>query len=228
MSAFPTSAALLRALPFAAFVAVLALRATLPEPAPGSGAWSLGEALYGVQAGLAAVLLALFWRRYAELARPPRELQYLLVSVAVGLLVIVLWVNLTLPWMRLGEPATRFVPLAADGSLRWDLIALRSAGAALVVPLIEELFWRSLVMRSLDGRNFLEQAPAATSLFALAASSVVFALGHDLWLAGIVAGLAYGWLYMRTGNLWYPVIAHAVSNAALAAYVVHGRHWSFW
>jgi membrane protease YdiL (CAAX protease family) len=44
----------------------------------------------------------------------------------------------------------------------------------------------------------------------------------------VVAGVAYGWLYKHTGNLWYPVIAHAVSNAALAAYVVHGRHWSFW
>ncbi len=42
------------------------------------------------------------------------------------------------------------------------------------------------------------------------------------------AGLAYGWLYIRARNLWAPIVAHAVTNGALGAYVVTTGHWSFW
>ena len=56
----------------------------------------------------------------------------------------------------------------------------------------------------------------------------VFMLAHTLWLAAIVAGLAYAWLYRRTGRLWVPVIAHAVTNGALGVWVVATRQWSYW
>jgi hypothetical protein len=130
--------------------------------------------------------------------------------------------------MTLGASATRFEPVGSDSALRWDLIGVRMLGAVLVVPLVEELFWRSFVMRVLDRRDFVEQPPRLTSPFALIASSAVFALEHDLWLAGLIAGLAYGFLYRWTQNLWYPIAAHAFTNLLLAIWVVEGRRWEFW
>jgi len=228
-STFLPPAAWPRVVPFAAFLALLAIRGALPDDAPALlPDWTLSEALYAIQAGLAAALLLMYRRQFVELAVWPRVVSDWLLAVVTGVVVFVLWINLDASWMRLGEPVAGFVPLAADGSIRWDQVAVRIAGAALVVPLIEELFWRSFVMRSIDARDFLARAPAATSALALVGSSIVFALAHDLWLAGIAAGLAYGWLYMRTGNLWFPVAAHAVTNAALGVYVVYGGHWSFW
>ena len=53
-------------------------------------------------------------------------------------------------------------------------------------------------------------------------------LAHTLWLAAIVAGLAYAWLYRRTGSLWIAVIAHAVTNGALGVWVVTTGNWAFW
>ena len=44
----------------------------------------------------------------------------------------------------------------------------------------------------------------------------------------MIAGLAYAWLYVRTGTLWAPVIAHAVTNGALGAWVVATGRWQFW
>lgn len=222
--AIPVSDVWARALPFAAFIAVLAVRSFLPE-------WTLGfdaRWLYAVQAAVPALLLIALWPRFIELHSSPRSTAQWAVAVALGVAVLVIWINATDPWMRLGSPTTTFIPVSEDGSLRWDLIAIRLIGAAVVVPLIEELFWRSFVMRTLDRRDFLALPPAQTSRFALIASSAVFALEHDLWLAGFIAGLAYGWLYVRTQNLWYPVVAHGLTNLILGIWVVGGRHWQFW
>jgi uncharacterized protein len=214
---------LFRALPFAAFIGLLAARGVLDPD--GTMRW-----LYALQAGGAALLLAVWWQRYGELRERPRLREWAHAGLAVlaGLAVFGLWISLTAPWMRLGEPATTFVPLDAQGEPIWPLIAVRLAGAVLVVPVMEELFWRSLVMRWIDRRDFLAHPPAQASLYALVASSAVFALAHDLWLAGLIAGLVFGELYRRTGRIWHAILAHAVANLALGLWVVHQRAWGFW
>jgi len=57
------------------------------------------------------------------------------------------------------------------------------------VPVMEELFWRSYLMRWIDQHDFLALAPAAISLKAILVSGLVFGLAHHLWFAGILAGL---------------------------------------
>ena len=105
---------------------------------------------------------------------------------------------------------------------------MRTAGAVLVVPIMEELFWRSFLMRWIDKRNFLALAPHAASLTAMAASSAVFALAHDLWLCAFCAGMIYAQIYRRTENIWYAVLAHATTNALLAGWVVSRSAWVYW
>ena len=218
------SPAFVRSLPFVLFIVALAVRGAVDGHT--DTRW-----LYPLQAGASAIALALLWKHYSELRHDRRAAirpaQWLM-SVGVGLLVFVLWIVLTEPWMRMGEPVAAFVPVDADGRLQWGLIALRGCGAVLVVPLIEELFWRSFLMRWIDNRDFLALAPQQTSLYALLVSSAVFALGHDLWLAGLLAGLAFGALYRHTGRIWHAVAAHAVANLALAVWVVQQRAWGFW
>jgi hypothetical protein len=62
----------------------------------------------------------------------------------------------------------------------------------------------------------------------LLAASLVFGLEHDRWLVGALAGLAYGYLVVRTRDLWSAVIAHAVTNFLLACYVLATGSYSFW
>ena len=219
--------ALVRVAPFVFFMAVLALRGY----APTDGSWGFDARwLYALQAGGTALLLALWWREYGELARqawPTRRETAL--AVLVGGLVFALWVNLDAPWMTLSiGSAEPFVPRTADGGLDWPLIVVRIAGAALLVPVMEELFWRSFLMRWIQQPVFEAVAPAAVGLRAVVLSTFVFVLAHTLWLAAIVAGLAYAWLYIRTGKLWTAVIAHAVTNGALGVWVVLTGNWQFW
>lgn len=219
-------AALLRIIPFAAFMAVLALRGV----APADGSWGFDTRwLYGLNLVVVGGLLAYGWRDYGELSRQnlptPGEAA---VAAGVGLVVFGLWIVLTAPWMQIGEPAAAFRAVDAQGRLDWPLIAVRWLGATLLVPVMEELFWRSFVMRWIEQPIFEGVNPQRVGLKAIGLSTFAFMLVHTLWLGAIVAGLAFALLYRRSGKLWTAVIAHAVTNGALGVYVVTTGRWEFW
>jgi len=83
-------------------------------------------------------------------------------------------------------------------------------------------------MRWIQHPRFEAVDPRRVGLKAIVLSTFVFMLAHTMWLAAVIAGLAYAWLYVRTGTLWAPVIAHAVTNGALGAWVVATGRWQFW
>ncbi len=219
-------AAILRILPFAVFMLMLALRGALPadDSAGFDPRW-----VYGWTVALVGGLLLWFWREYGELAAQTaptaREAG---LGVAVGVLVFFLWISLDAPWMRLGEATAGFRPVDGDEQLIWPLIGVRWVGAALLVPVMEELFWRSFFMRWIQASPFEAVPPQRVGVKAIVLSTFVFMLAHTLWLGAIVAGLAYAWLYRRTGKLWVPVIAHAVTNGVLGGWVVLTGNWGFW
>ena len=119
-------------------------------------------------------------------------------------------------------------PTEASGTINWGLVIVRMLGAAAVVPIMEELFWRSLVLRWIERHEFQSVVPRDVGWRAFAITTALFALEHDRWLAGAIAGAAYNWLYMRTGNLWVPILAHLATNAALGLWVLHTHNWQFW
>jgi CAAX prenyl protease-like protein len=205
---------------------VLAIRGFVADASAIAGVDTRWLYLVQVVVPLAALLA---WRAsYRELAVLPRRARPVFISIGAGIGVFLLWITPVPGWMHLGASVASFVPVDAGGALRWDLIAARAFGAVLVVPLMEELFWRSFLMRWIEQRDFLSLAPASVSRFAVLASSLVFALAHELWLAGLVAGLVYAQLYRRLGNLWYAVLAHATTNLALGGWVVSQRAWPYW
>ena len=225
--ALPISrAALARTLPFAAFMGLLALRGSLPP----EGLFGLDPRwVYGLTVLVVGALLAWFWRAYGELvAQTLPSWSEAALAVLVGVLVFGLWINLDAPWMRLGEASAGFVPTDAQGALLWPLIAVRWVGASLLVPVMEELFWRSFLMRWVQSPQFESVLPQSVGVKAIVLSTFVFMLAHTLWLAAIIAGLAYAWLYVRTGKLWVPIIAHAVTNGVLGVWVVTTGKWAFW
>jgi uncharacterized protein len=222
----PSRSALARIAPFAVFMALLIARST----APADGAWGFDpQSLYGMSVVAAGAVLTVFWREYGELARQTLpDAREGLLAVAAGAVVFVLWINLDAPWMTIGAPSAPFKPLTAAGTIDWPQVAMRFAGAALLVPLMEELFWRSFLMRWLEQPVFQGVEPHRVGVRAMVLSTFVFTLAHTLWLAAAIAGLVYALLYVKTGKLWVPVIAHAVTNGALGMWVVMTGHWQFW
>lgn len=183
--------------------------------------------LYGVKVGLVAYLLWILRKHYVELGGLS-SLGYKswLSAISIGVLVFVAWINLDAPWMLLGEPSQGFNP--GQGAEACLLMVTRIVGAALVVPLMEELFWRSFLMRWIQNQDFLKVEPAHVGAVALLVSSILFAIEHSLWFAGLIAGLAYGLLYIRSRTIWMPIIAHAVTNGVLGVWIIYTGNWHYW
>jgi exosortase E/protease (VPEID-CTERM system) len=112
---------------------------------------------------------------------------------------------------------------------QWGWLACRVLGAVATVPLAEELAYRGYLMRRLQGAEFDHVAYSRVGWPALAASSVVFGMMHgSMWIPGVIAGLAYGLLARRSGTLGESVLAHATTNALIAACVLSFGDWRLW
>ena len=216
------SPALARVAPFALFLAFLAFQ-PLIEPRL-DGRW------IAVGRGLAvAALLAVLWRHYVELRdAPPAPAREWLIAIAAGIAVFLAWITFDTGWAAFETRGPGFVPLNPDGSLDVALVGLRLFGLVLVVPVMEELFWRSFLMRWIAKRDFLAADPARVGAAALLISSALFALEHALWFAGLLAGLAYAWVYMRSRNLRLPIASHAITNGLLGVWILATQNWRYW
>lgn len=161
-----------------------------------------------------------------------------LASVLVGLAVFVIWIapDLIAPWWRhtvlFDNPLVPRLAATTPPVSRHDPMFLffRIAVSVVAVPILEELFWRGWLMRWLiDSRDF-ERVPLGTfAPFAFWVTALLFASEHGaFWDVGLLAGIIYNWWMVRTRNLCDCIVAHAVTNGVLAAYVVLAGQWQYW
>jgi CAAX prenyl protease-like protein len=92
----------------------------------------------------------------------------------------------------------------------------------------EEFFWRGFFLRWFQARAFLGVDPRRIGAAAFWIVVALFAVEHSRWLAGALAGAAYGWFYVRTGDLRATAAAHAVTNLLLGLYVLAFGAYRFW
>jgi CAAX prenyl protease-like protein len=219
---FISGPAFARVVPFAVFMLFVAVQPLVEARL--DARW-----LVAVRGVAAAALLALFWRGYVELRSAPRAAWWdWPLAIVAGWWVFAVWIALDSGWARAGAIAPGFDPRRGDGSLVWGLGALRVFGIALVVPVMEELFWRSFLMRRIDARDFLARDPRAVTVVAFGLSCALFASEHAQWLAGLIAGGVYGALYLRSRNLWIPIVSHATTNGTLALWILATGNWQLW
>ena len=114
---------------------------------------------------------------------------------------------------------------------RTNLVVLvsRAVRAVVLVPVIEELFWRGWLMRWLINTDF-KQVPLGTySALSFWVTALLFASEHGpYWEVGLLAGIAYNWWVMRTRRLSDCILAHAVTNGVLSAFVILTGRWQYW
>ncbi len=221
------SPAFRRVLPFFLYLLFLILEtALLSWPFGGLEGIDL-RWLYAVKVSVVAAALLYFWNGYAEVNGVRLSMREGWIALWVGGIVFVAWIHLDGGWATLGQ-SKGYDPRDADGRIIWLMAFIRLLGASVVVPVMEEIFWRSFVMRWIQRQDFLQLEPHLTGFNALLISSALFAIEHHQWAAGVMAGLAYGWLYVRTGNLWTAIIAHGVTNFLLGVWVLYTGQWQFW
>jgi CAAX prenyl protease-like protein len=198
---------------------------------PRAGAWY--PVVYTAKLLAVAVVLAFFWRRFDELRAAP-NFRAIALGVLVGLVVFVEWAwmesrELVPPLPLTGKRAeyNPFDAIASD-SARTAFIGVRLFGMALLVPVMEELLWRSWLLRLVVREDF-KRVPIGTFTWASCLISAgVFALTHPEWLSAFLCGLAYNFVLYRTKNLWACIVAHATTNLALGVYVLTTGTWKLW
>ena len=147
-------------------------------------------------------------------------------SVLIGLAVAALWI-LVAPAQATPE-TTALVKWLKDGPAFDEALWLvaRAVGFILLVPLVEELAFRGYLHRVI-AHGSIENAPeAAFSWRAFLISSLLFGALHGRWWEGAIAGALFALAMYRSGRLSNAVIAHAVANGAIFAYVLATGHWA--
>jgi hypothetical protein len=101
--------------------------------------------------------------------------------------------------------------------------------AVVLVPIIEELFWRAWLMRWLISPRFEQIKLGAYAPLSFWATAILFASEHGpYWDVGLITGIIYNWWMVRTRSLGDCILVHAVTNACLCGYVVATKHWEYW
>lgn len=170
-----------------------------------------------------AALLLYFWRRrataderaYSRQAAQRRSTWTRVALVGAGVFLVSTLVT------RLGQ-SLGISPNPSNLPLIKDVLATHpvflSLFAVVLAPAYEELLFR----RVLFGRLWAAGWPWLGAVL----SSLAFALAHELpgangnpplatlllWTIYAGMGLAFAWLYRRTGTLWAPIAAHMLNN----------------
>lgn len=226
------TALLSRALPFALFMAFIGVEEGARMMAA-AGWINLPRTalcyLYPFKALSVALLLYLYRHEYGEftLKDLTRDKSWAWVIV-IGLATCVLWIFMDWTVTVAGGPAGFDPTLLPAGPVRIVMTLFRVAGAVLVVPLMEELFWRSFLLRYLIHADFEGVALGSFTWTSFLVTAVLFGLEHHLFLAGVAAGAIYSLILYKTRSIVHCVLAHAVTNLSLAGYVLVASKWQFW
>lgn len=158
-------------------------------------------------------------------------------SILVGIAVFAIWVapDLLFPGWRSHWLFQNSITGGIKTSLPTDAYSdtfslwMRSLRAVLIVPIVEELFWRGWLMRWIINPKFEDVKLGAYTAASFWGVAVLFALEHGpYWEVGFLAGAIYnGWM-VRTKSLADLILAHAVTNACLCLFVVLTGRWEYW
>jgi len=126
----------------------------------------------------------------------------------------------------LGTPGNQINARMSASPLFLTFRVLRSV---LIVPVVEELFWRGWLMRWLIDRNFESVPLGAYTRGSFWITALLFAVEHgSFWEVGLMAGVIYGLWIIRAKRLGDCILAHAVTNGCLSAYVIATGAWRYW
>ena len=212
------SAILVRVVPFAVFAALTIFQGRFGEE---SQYW-----IYALKTAIGAVML---WQVRHSIKEMKWGFSWEAVAVGVG--VCAVWIGLDGYYPMIAERCGNYNPVSTYGAgsaMAMIFIGVRVIGSSLIVPPLEEVFYRSFIYRYLIKANFLEVPLNRLHWRSFLIAGVIFGLGHYEWLPGILCAFAYQWLVIRKNRLGDAITAHAITNFLLAIWVVVHRAYYFW
>lgn len=159
-------------------------------------------------------------------------------SLAIGVVVFFIWIgpDALIPGYRqswlFSNAITQFgAPGPSAPGSEMDVLAIifRVIRAVVLVPIIEELFWRAWALRWIADPDFEKMPLGSYTRMSFFLVALLFAAEHGVyWEVGLVCGLIYNWWMGKTRSLGDLIFTHAVTNGCLCAYVLIARKWEYW
>jgi CAAX prenyl protease-like protein len=216
-------------LPMLAYVLLTQAEAYIPEDRQET--WY--PIAYGAKAAIVALVMVTVGRSaWADLRKTPAVGGWIL-AVALGLVVTAVWVGIDglypeLPWLGGGEREGFDPNVLGPGGMA-AFVAVRLFGLVILVPVFEELFWRSFLMRVvIDPDDFRRVPIGKVTPLAVAITSIGFMLVHPEWLPALLTGLAWAGLLALTRSVSACALSHAVANLSLGIYILATGSYHFW
>lgn len=213
-------------LPMAAFLGLLALGGALRKI--GGTFWldSPEYWIYPAQTVICGALLLWFWREYEF-----RAARRIVFAAAIALLVFALWIA-PQEFLGFAPRLVGFNPETVSGqpAASWTTIIFRFLRLVVIVPLVEEIFWRGFLLRYFVSEKFHLVPFGTFSWLSFAVVTVGFGFAHKRtdWIAALIAGAAYNFVAYRTKSLTSCVLAHAITNLLLGLWIMKTGQWGFW
>lgn len=216
---------LARVLPFAVFLVLTAFQGSF---GPESHFW-----VYLAKCVVGGWLVWVTWPLVSEM-----RWAVSLEALFAGILVFILWVAMDSLYPKFSASDDSWnlhKHFGSASAMFWVFAGVRIAGSTLLVPLLEEVFYRSFLYRYILAPNWLFTAHNRFNARAFLVTSIVFGLTHQHWLAGIACGMIYQLLVIRTNRIGDAITAHAITNLLLGLWVItqgfdflKEPQWHFW
>lgn len=225
-----------RVLPFALFLLLTGLQGKL---FPGSEYW-----IYAAKGVLAGAILWSWRGRILEM-RWACSWE----AIVVGLGIAGLWIGLDgripsldriwgwgrnlvvgtpIPAIESDKPWNPVAYFSGNSALGWGFVGVRFFIRSIVVPPLEEVFYRSFFYRFIAQSNFMAMPLGTWNLTAFVVTVAAFGLAHPgQWLAGIFCGAAFQWLTLRKKRLGDAMTAHAITNFGVGVWAISTGNWQF-
>ena len=200
----------------------------------GRAFWAFSKPQYWVHPAQVLVCGALLlrWWRYYEW-RPPARVVF---TVFIGVVALVLWVS------PLAYVVEHFFPNQARkpgfdpaffGAEGWPYclnLGVRFVRLVIIVPLVEEIFWRGFLLRWLIDSNFLKVPFGTFRWKSFTVVTLFFMLEHTPpdWPAALATGVLFNLVAIHTRSLSSCVLVHAVTNLLLGIYILRTGLTGFW
>ena len=182
--------------------------------------------IYPAQTLLCGALL-IWFRRCYEFHRLKKTAFALLVALVVFAIWIAPQQFFNFPSRIVGyDPSA----LSNNAGIYWLSVAFRFLRLVIVVPMMEEIFWRAFLLRFLIDEHFERVPFGKFSWLSFALVTVAFTLSHSRpdWLAAFLCGALYNVVAYRSRSLTSCILAHASTNLLLGLWIMQTRQWGFW
>ena len=208
---------------------LLALGGLVTKLFEGQAWWVIATPIYWVaplQTVICGGLLIHYWPHY-QFRRPSGI--GLTLGIAIG--VFLIWIS-PQELFHFAPRIDGFQPhfFSSEGWPYAANLGMRLARLVIVVPLVEEIFWRGFLLRYVISENFTEVPIGKFQWTSFGLVTLAFTLVHSMpdMIPAAITGALYNLIAYRTRQVSSCVLAHAATNLLLGLYILKTGQWGFW